>query len=64
MSRYIKNDIIDKVLLRDLPSLYGIQNQQELNRFFTTLVYYTANELSIDSLSTTSGVNKITLKKY
>ncbi len=64
MGRYIKNDIIDKVLLRDLPSLYGIQNQQELNRFFTTLVYYTANELSIDSLSATSGVNKNTLKKY
>lgn len=64
MGRYIKNDIIDKVLLRDLPSLYGIQNQQELNRFFTTLVYYTANELSIESLSTTSGVNKNTLKKY
>lgn len=64
MSRYVKNDIIDRVLLRDLPSLYGIQNQQELNRFFTTLVYYTAQELSLDSLSMTSGVNKNTLKKY
>ena len=64
ISRYIKSDIIDKVLLRDLPSLYGIQNQQELNKFFTTLVYYTANELSLDSLSTASGVNKPTLKKY
>ncbi len=64
LSRYIKNDIIDKVLLRDLPSLYGIQNQQELNKFFTTLVYYTANELSLDSLASTSGVNKPTLKKY
>lgn len=64
MGRYVKNDIIDRVLLRDLPSLYGIQNQQELNRFFTTLVYYAANELSLDSLSSTSGVNKNTLKKY
>ncbi len=62
--RYIKSDIIDKVLLRDLPSLYGIQNQQELNRFFTMLVYYTANELSLDALATSSGVNKATLKKY
>lgn len=64
LGRYIKSDIIDKVLLRDLPSLYGIQNPQELNRFFTTLVYYTAQELSLDSLSSTSGVNKATLKKY
>lgn len=64
LSRYIKSDIIDKVLLRDLPSLFGIQNQQELNKFFTTLVYYTANELSLDTLSSTSGVNKSTLMKY
>lgn len=32
MERYVKNDIIDKVLLRDLPSLYGIKDVQELNR--------------------------------
>jgi len=31
--RYIRSDIIDKVLLRDLPSLYGIENVQELNKF-------------------------------
>ena len=35
MGRYVKNDIVDKVLLRDLPSLYGIKDVQELNRFFT-----------------------------
>lgn len=64
LSRYIKGDIIDKVLLRDLPSLYGIQNVQELNAFFTRLVYYTANELSLESLASNSGVNKLTLKKY
>jgi uncharacterized protein len=64
VSRFIKSDIIDKVLLRDLPSLFGIQDVQELNTFFTRLVYYTGTELSLDSLSTSSGVNKHTLKKY
>jgi predicted AAA+ superfamily ATPase len=64
LARYIKGDIIDKVLLRDLPSLYGIQNVQELNSFFTMLVYYTGNELSYEALSEKSGVNKPTLKKY
>lgn len=64
LNRYIKSDIIDKVLLRDLPSLYGIQNVQELNNFFTNLVYYTGEELSLDNLATTSRVNKHTLKKY
>jgi predicted AAA+ superfamily ATPase len=62
--RYIKSDIVDKVLLRDLPSLYGIKDVQELNSFFTTLAYYSGNEVSLDTLSTNSGVKKDLLKKY
>lgn len=64
LSRYVKSDIVDKVLLRDLPSLYGIQDVQELNSFFTTLAFYSGNEVSLDSLSKSSGVEKNLLKKY
>lgn len=63
-SRYIKADIVDKVLLRDLPSLYGIQDIQELNYLFTTLAFNTANEVSLEELSKNSGVAKNTIKKY
>lgn len=63
-SRYIKSDIIDKVLLRDLPSLYGISDIQELNRLFTTIAYNTGNEVSYEALSKNSGVAKNTLKRY
>jgi hypothetical protein len=62
--RYIRNDIIDKVLLRDLPSLYGIDDVQELNSLFTYLAYNTGLEVSIDELSINSGVAKNTIKKY
>lgn len=62
--RFIKADIIDKVLLRDLPSLYGIQDIQELNSLFTRLAYNTAGEVSLDELSKGSGVAKNTLKRY
>ena len=62
--RYIKSDIVDKVLLRDLPSLYGIQDIQELNSFFSTLAYYSGNEVSLEALSQSSGVEKNLLKKY
>lgn len=62
--RYIKSDIIDKVLLRDLPSLYGIQDVQELNSLFTTIAFNSGNEFSYDNLATTSGVSKNTIKKY
>lgn len=64
MGRYVKNDIVDKVLLRDLPSLYGVKDVQELNRFFTYLAYNTGNEFSYESMSKESGMPKDTLKKY
>lgn len=62
--QYIKSDIIDKVLLRDLPSLYGISDIQELNRLFTTLAYNTGKEVSLEGLSQSSGVAKNTIKRY
>lgn len=62
--QYIKSDIIDKVLLRDLPSLYGISDIQELNRLFTVLAYNTGNEVSLEGLTKTSGVAKNTVKRY
>ena len=38
--QFIRHDIIDKVLLRDLPSLYGITDVQELNSLFTMIAYH------------------------
>lgn len=64
MGRYVKSDIVDKVLLRDLPSLYGIRDVQELNRFFTYIAYNTGNEFSYEAMSKDSGIQKDTLKKY
>ncbi|MFO0840280.1 MAG: hypothetical protein U1D55_17365 [Phycisphaerae bacterium] len=62
--RFVKNDVIDKVLLRDLPSLYGISDVQELNYLFSTLAYNTGEEVSLDELSKRSGVAKNTIKRY
>lgn len=64
MGRYIRSDIVEKVLLKDLPSLYGIQDIQELNSLFTVLAYNTAHEVSLGELSQNSGVAKNTIKKY
>ncbi|MDY0314258.1 MAG: ATP-binding protein [Bacteroidales bacterium] len=62
--RFIRNDVVDKVLLRDLPGLYGISNVQELNSLFTTIAYNTACEFSLETLSRQSGSPKNTIKKY
>lgn len=64
MERFIANDVVDKVLLRDLPSLYGISDTQELKRLFTVLAYNTGQEVGYEGLSKASGVAKNTLRKY
>lgn len=62
--QFIRNDIIDKVLLKDLPSLYGIDQIQELNRLFSFLAYNAGNEASLENISQQSGLAKPTIKKY
>lgn len=61
---YVKNDIIDKVLLRDLPSLYGITDIQELNRLFVHIAFRSGSEFSYDNLAQEAGIKKDVLKKY
>lgn len=64
MARYIRDDVVDKVLLRDLPSVYGIADTRELNKLFSMLCYNTAQEVSLEGLSQSSAVAKNTLKRY
>lgn len=62
--RYLFNDIIDKVLLRDLPGLYGISDIQEMYRLFSVLVYNTGQEVSLEKLASLSEISKVTIRKY
>jgi predicted AAA+ superfamily ATPase len=62
--RFLRQDIVDKVLLKDLPSLYGIGDTQELNRFFNVLAFNTGNEVSLEALSKHSGISKAKLSDY
>lgn len=63
-ARFLRQDIVDKVLLKDLPSLYGIGDTQELNRFFNVLAFNTGNEVSLEDLSKHSSITKTKLADY
>ncbi len=60
----IGQDIVERVLLRDLPSIFGISDPQELNRLFVTLAYNTGEEVNLETLSQKSAVSKPTIKRY
>lgn len=63
-SRFLRQDIVDKVLLKDLPSLYGIADTQELNRFFNVLAFNTGDEVGLEALSKHANISKQRLNEY
>ena len=64
MERFVRNDIVQKVLLQDLPTLYGISNVPELNRLFTTVAYNSGQLLSPEGMAKNSGISKATISRY
>ena len=62
--QFVRNDIIEKVLLKDLPSLYGISDIRGLNNLFSFLAYNSGKEASWERISSETQVNKQTMKKY
>lgn len=62
--QFVRSDIVDKVLLKDLPSLYGISDIKELNRLFSFLAYNAGKEASLEKIAQDAGVSKPTIKKY
>ena len=62
--KFIGEDVISKVLLKDLPNLYGIQDIQELNRLLVTVAFNSGQEINLESLSQNSNIAKNTIQKY
>ena len=64
IGKFIGQDVIDKVLLKDLPVLYGIQNIQELNKLLIMVAFNSSKEINLDKLSKNSSIAKNTIQKY
>lgn len=62
--RYMRRDIVDKVMLKDLPGLYGISDTQELYRLFIHIAYRSGCEFSYEEMSQESGIKKETIRRY
>jgi len=61
---FIRDGVADRVLHKDLASLAGVNDPQELNRLFGLLAFNTAREVSMDDLAKATGIAKNTLRKY
>ncbi len=61
----MREDVVDKVLKRDLPSLYSIRNATELERIFLYLCNVSSEVISVDAIAKElSGVSRPTVENY
>jgi len=63
--RIMREDVVDKVLKRDIPSLFNIRNVNELERIFLYLCYYSSNIISVDAIAKELGnISRATVDGY
>ena len=61
----LREDVVDKVLKRDLPSLYPIRNSTELERIFLYLCNVSSSIVSIEAIAKElQGVTRPTVENY
>ena len=61
----MRDDVVDKVLKRDLPSLYNIRNATELERIFLYLCNVSSEIVSIEAITKElNGVSRTTVENY
>jgi len=61
----MREDVVDKVLKRDLPALYQIRNATELERIFLYLCNTSSEIVSIDAIAKElNGVTRPTVQNY
>ena len=61
----MREDVVDKVLKRDLPSLYNVRNTTELERIFLYLCNVSSDIVSIEAIARElSGVSRPTVENY
>jgi len=61
----MREDVVDKVLKRDIPALYNIRHSTELERIFLYLCYSSSNIIAVDTIAKElDGVSRSTVDDY
>ncbi|MFI3168131.1 MAG: ATP-binding protein [Bacillota bacterium] len=64
-AQIMREDVVDKVIKRDLPSLYNIRNSTELERIFIYLCNVSSEIVSIEAIARElNGVSRPTVENY
>ena len=63
-TRSAPGGVADRIMHKDLSSIFGINDTQELNKLFNILAFNTARQVTMESLAKAAGIAKNTLRKY
>jgi hypothetical protein len=64
MAEYIKNSVIDRVALRDVPLMFKTRNMTLMDKIVRLILSTPGSIININSLSRTWGESKITISNY
>lgn len=62
--KIIREDVVDKVLKRDMVSLFSIRNVAELEQIFLYLCLVSGNIVVLDTIAKEIGVSRATVANY
>lgn len=63
--RVMREDVVDKVIKRDIPDLYKIRNASDLEKIFLYLCYHSSNIINIETITKElNGVSRPTVQNY
>lgn len=62
--RVLREDVVDKVLKRDLTVLFNVRNVAELEKVFIYLCIHSSNLIAVDTIAKEIGVARATVSNY
>lgn len=62
--RILREDIVDKAIKRDLPSIYNIRNINDMEKVFLYLCHNSSNIINLQAICKELQINRVTLEKY
>ncbi len=64
ISRLIRDQVVSKAVKQDIPRSFDIRDVEALSNLFTYFCYNTSDAISVDTISRTLGINRVTCDHY
>ena len=64
VAEYVRNSVLDRVTLRDIPALFGPRDVMLLGRLLTSVVSSPGGAVNLNGLSRDLGADRVTLSRY